>query len=433
MPATCGGYNILRTLGAGGNAVVKEVEKDGNRYAMKIFEPSPAEKQKLLKSIRDETSLVRDLSINGIPKTYELQEDAVWTKSNGQQRNVSFLVMELVQGVELIDFLNQAKRQDDVIIRYIFQELGRTLFQLHKAGIAHRDLKPENVLLTNDFQVKIIDFGFGIELAGRTGHGFASTYLGTPMYMCPEIVSRDQYQASDADLFALGVTLIVARLVTYPFDNASREDPKYMKIVGDKTNSNNFWAAYRKAIPGISQEFVDLVTAMIAEQPAGRPTMAEFLGHPWMRGQTISQDEFGQHCAKFIEAANSARDAEQNSNGIDFQIPSAERNRRGGEGEGPEFNDEFFERHTFKKLDKSQLTDKFFIVNSQPLDAISQLYELISDKGFEPKVSEKSWKIKFNGKVEPKVMEMEEEKFDEEEESKEAKEVKKLEVPSCAM
>ena len=138
----------------------------------------------------------------------------------------------------------------------------------------------------------------------------------------------------DRDLFALGVTLIVARLVTYPFDNASREDPKYMKIVGDKTNSNNFWAAYRKAIPGISQEFVDLVTAMIAEQPAGRPTMAEFLGHPWMRGQTISQDEFGQHCAKFIEAANSARDAEQNSNGIDFQIPSAERNRRGGEGEG---------------------------------------------------------------------------------------------------
>ena len=87
---------------------------------MKIFEPSPAEKQKLLKSIRDETNLVRDLSIPGIPKTYELQEDAVWVKSNGSQRNVSFLIMELVQGVELIDFLNQAKRQDDYIIRYIF-------------------------------------------------------------------------------------------------------------------------------------------------------------------------------------------------------------------------------------------------------------------------------------------------------------------------
>ena len=57
----------MRTLGSGGNAVVKEVEKDGNRYAMKIFEPHPAEKQKLLKSIRDETNLVKGLSIQGIP------------------------------------------------------------------------------------------------------------------------------------------------------------------------------------------------------------------------------------------------------------------------------------------------------------------------------------------------------------------------------
>ena len=61
-----------------------------------------------------------------------------------------------------------------------------------------------------------------------------------------------------------------------------------------------------------------------------------------------------------------------------------------------------------------------------PLDVMSQLYELISDKGYQPKVSSKSWKIKFEGKVEPKVIEMEEEKFDEEEESKEG--VKKVAV-----
>ena len=135
------------------------------------------------------------------------------------------------------------------------------MHQIHKAGLAHRDIKPENVLLTNDFQVKIIDFGFGINLAGRTGTGFTSTYLGTPMYMSPEIESRgDQYQPADADLFALGVTLIVARLVAYPFDRASRDDAKYMKIVGDKTNSGLFWNAYKKAIAGIDDDFVDLCT-----------------------------------------------------------------------------------------------------------------------------------------------------------------------------
>ena len=62
-----------------------------------------------------------------------------------------------------------------------------------------------------------------------------------------------------------------------------------------------------------------------------------------------------------------------------------------------------------------------------PLDVMSQLYELISDKGFQPKISNKSWKIKFEGKVEPKVIQMEEQEGPEEEESKEEskEEVKK--------
>ena len=56
-----------------------------------------------------------------------------------------------------------------------------------------------------------------------------------------------------------------------------------------------------------------------------------------------------------------------------------------------------------------------------PLDVMSQLYELIKDKGFDPKVSDKSWKIKFEGKVEAKEIEMEEVKAEEEEESKKTK------------
>lgn len=52
----------------------------------------------------------------------------------------------------------------------------------------------------------------------------------------------------------------MARLVAYPFDRAVKDDPKYMKIVSDKTNSGLFWNAYKKAIPNIDDDFVDLVT-----------------------------------------------------------------------------------------------------------------------------------------------------------------------------
>lgn len=129
--------------------------------------------------------------------------------------------MENCQGVELIEFLNQSKRQDDTFVRYIFIRIAQALHQLHRAGISHRDIKPENIILTENFDIKLIDLGYAIASAGRNEDGFNRTTLGTPMYMAPEIVNKQPYQGTDADLFAFGVTLMVARLVNYPFNNAS--------------------------------------------------------------------------------------------------------------------------------------------------------------------------------------------------------------------
>ena len=70
--------------------------------------------------------------------------------------------MEIVQGVELIDFFNSAKRTDEKYLRFIFLQVARALHQLHAAGVAHRDIKPENIMLTPSFEVKLIDLGFGI-------------------------------------------------------------------------------------------------------------------------------------------------------------------------------------------------------------------------------------------------------------------------------
>jgi len=196
--------------------------------------------------------------------------------------------MENCQGVELIEFLNQCKRQDDTFVRYIFIKIAQALQQLHAAGIAHRDIKPENIILTEDFNIKLIDLGYGISLSGRNEDGFNRTTLGTPMYMAPEIVDKRPYQGSDADLFAFGVTLMVARLVAYPFNNASLNDDKYKLLAGE--NSALFWKPYKKAVPGLTDEFIHLITSMLQHSPAARPTMADVLGSRWMRGETVTQD-----------------------------------------------------------------------------------------------------------------------------------------------
>ena len=94
------------------------------------------------------------------------------------------------------------------------------MFQLHKAGIAHRDLKPENVLITKDLELKVIDLGYAKHLSGRRGTGLMKTRLGTPMYMAPEIEAEKPYNGADADVFAFGTMLFVAKVFAYPWENA---------------------------------------------------------------------------------------------------------------------------------------------------------------------------------------------------------------------
>jgi serine/threonine protein kinase len=64
------------------------------------------------------------------------------------------------------------------------------LHYLHQKGLAHRDIKPENLLLSNEFILKLVDFGFTTSLKGKSGTGILRTKLGTEGYMAPEIVKK---------------------------------------------------------------------------------------------------------------------------------------------------------------------------------------------------------------------------------------------------
>ena len=77
------------------------------------------------------------------------------------------------------------------------------MYHLHGQGICHRDIKLGNILIANDLTVKIIDFGFGA-LSGNTE---LNNYCGTPSYMCPELLKRENYIGWQVDVWALGVVL----------------------------------------------------------------------------------------------------------------------------------------------------------------------------------------------------------------------------------
>ena len=77
---------------------------------MKIFEPHAEDKADFVQATQVELEVVQNLTISGVSKYYEFVTDGVWEKRNGRNVPCCFLVMELIEGVELIDFFNAAKR-----------------------------------------------------------------------------------------------------------------------------------------------------------------------------------------------------------------------------------------------------------------------------------------------------------------------------------
>ena len=157
--------------------------------------------------------------------------------NEGQQVNpkkgsktVKFIVLELVGGGELFDFVALGGRLSEDTARYYYRQLLSGLSFMHQKGYAHRDLKPENLLLDKSFTLKITDFGFAAPLAGRDGSGLLQTQLGTASYMAPEIHLGKDYEGARVDLFASAIILFVILTQRPPFTSANPQDPHYRLI-----------------------------------------------------------------------------------------------------------------------------------------------------------------------------------------------------------
>ena len=121
--------------------------------------------------------------------------------------------------------------------------------------------------------------------------------------MAPEIADRRiRYQGQDADLFALGVALLIAKLNDYPWVRPDlKEDDHYKALAGSHgVNSDNFWSLYDC---DISVDFKNLIEGMVAVDPSSRPTIVDIVGHAWFRGKVDSEAQFTQKCETYFRNA----------------------------------------------------------------------------------------------------------------------------------
>jgi len=136
-----------------------------------------------------------------------------------------------------------------------------------------------------------------LPLCGKTQDGYMKTRLGTPMYMAPEIHDKTvKYQGQDADCFAFGVSLFVARVIGYPWKVPDLiKDESYNKFAGDYgINADKFWEEF--ADRELTDEFKNFIENLLACHPSSRPTMADILGHEWMRKDVLTKQQFEAQC-----------------------------------------------------------------------------------------------------------------------------------------
>ena len=131
--------------------------------------------------------------------------------------------MEFVPGGELFNYIVKKKRLGDKEACRFFHQILSGVEYLHSIKICHRDLKPENLLLDENMNIKIVDFGLSNTYKKPTDQ--LKTACGSPCYASPEMIAGKKYIGLDTDLWSLGVITYAMTVGYLPF-----EDPDTNKL-----------------------------------------------------------------------------------------------------------------------------------------------------------------------------------------------------------
>ncbi len=259
-------YQLLRQVANGGMASIYEAvdTRLDRKVAVKIMHSHLAQDEAFVSRFIKEAKAAAALSHPNIVAV----QDQGWNQSGVP---AVFLVMELIEGHTLREYLNERGRFEiKDAINYLTPILS-ALAAAHALGIVHRDIKPENILISNEGRVKIADFGLARgEIIGSTMTAESSVILGSVSYLSPEQVQRG-IADSRSDVYAAGIVAYEMLTGEKPFSAESPIQIAYMHVNEEIPRLRS----KRKEIP---QALDDLIASSTAKNPDDRPrTAGEFL------------------------------------------------------------------------------------------------------------------------------------------------------------
>lgn len=253
-------YELRETIGSGGFAKVKLAVHSltGEKVAIKIM--NKKELGSDLPRVQREIDAMKNLTHQHVCQLYHVI----------QTEEYIFMVMEYAPGGELFDYIVAKDKLREDEARGFFRQIVSAVAYIHDRGYAHRDLKPENLLLDDDQNIKLIDFGLVAKpRGGMTDH--LDTCCGSPAYAAPELISGFPYHGNEVDLWSMGVLLYALLCGFLPFDDDNTF--KLYKLIQKGEYEVPEWLS-----PGSAK----ILSQLLQVNPKRRVTIKGLLNHEWM-------------------------------------------------------------------------------------------------------------------------------------------------------
>jgi len=251
-------FLIIEELGHGGysNVYLAEHKKTGKRYALKCAFKYKKGKNKSKRTYM-EIKVLQKLKHKNI----------ISLKGWFEDDETIYLVLEFIKGKDLTKFFDNNPPSKEQI-KFIFRQLIEAVLYIHNKRVIHRDLKLENVLIDEDLNIKLTDFG--LCTIKKDEFSLFSTKLGTVRYSSPEMLMEDDYNES-VDLWAIGIILFKLLTGKYPFDGSTKS--KIFKRIQYK---KIHWSKYY-----LERKEESLLRKLLKKDPYQRIEIEEILHHPY--------------------------------------------------------------------------------------------------------------------------------------------------------
>ena len=270
-----GKYLILKSIGDGlwSNVKLAKDEETGDLVALKMSKDSQSDSH--IRMFRNEWKILKMMEHKSLVKYRDSEENFKYIDENDKRRRANYLAIDIWTNGELFDWVAETGKFEEDLARSVFQQIVEGVEYLHHNGISHLDLKLENILMDEEFNIKIADFGFAND------EPISDNVVGTHGYMAPEIERKVKYACKPADIFSLGVILFTIVYQRPPFNISKPNDKMFQFIM--RNDMRRFWNYLEWRIERIrlSDELKELIGCMLSVNPIERPSISEIKEHLW--------------------------------------------------------------------------------------------------------------------------------------------------------